>query len=67
MAKYRAVRCLCGHRACKDWHVAPVAAVQGVGFTQRQAEMVANLLNMDESFQRQIIETFQDAKLRGQL
>ena len=43
--KYRAVKCPCGHRACDDWHVNPVAAIQGVGFTQAQAEAVAGLLN----------------------
>jgi hypothetical protein len=38
------VRCACGHRACRDWHVSPVADVQGVNFTERQARAVAHLL-----------------------
>lgn len=46
--KYLAVRCLCDHPNCKDWHVEPVAAIQGVSFTREQAEAVAMLLNMIE-------------------
>lgn len=42
---YRAIPCPCGHRACTSWMVDPVAAVQGVRFTQAQAEAVAALLN----------------------
>lgn len=42
---YRASRCPCGHRVCKDWHVEPVAALQGVKFTEKQAKAVASLLN----------------------
>jgi hypothetical protein len=45
---FRAVKCACGHRACQDWHVSFVAQVQGVHFTQKQAEMVALLLNIME-------------------
>lgn len=41
---YRAIPCPCGHRACSSWMVDPVAAVQGVRFTQEQAEAVAALL-----------------------
>lgn len=37
--------CPCGHSFCKDWHVEPQAAVQGVGFTKLEAEAVAFLLN----------------------
>lgn len=44
---YRASRCPCGHRGCRDWHVSPVAAVQGVGFTEVQARAIADLLNRD--------------------
>lgn len=43
--KYTVSPCPCGHRACKDWHVCPVADVQGVHFTRQQAEAVAKLLN----------------------
>lgn len=42
---YRASKCPCGHPACASWHVDSVAAVQGVSFSQRQAEAVAKLLN----------------------
>lgn len=45
---YQATRCPCGHRACKDWHVEPVAAFQGVKFTEAQARVVADLLNAME-------------------
>lgn len=44
--KYRACKCPCGE--CNDWHVSPVADVWGVGFTQEQAEAVAQLLNEKE-------------------
>lgn len=43
MTIYKATPCPCG--CCKDWHVSPIADVQGVGFSQRQAEAVADLLN----------------------
>lgn len=43
--QHRAVRCSCGHRACKDWHVAPSADAPSVKFTQEEAEAVAKLLN----------------------
>ena len=43
-----AQKCPCGHRHCKDWHVEPNAAVQGVSFTKEQAEAVAKLLNEKE-------------------
>lgn len=42
---YTVSPCPCGHPACKDWHVSPVAALQGVKFTERQARAVAGLLN----------------------
>lgn len=42
----RVEKCLCGHRACKDWHVSPEAALQGVKFTKDQATQVAILLDM---------------------
>lgn len=45
MGKYRAEPCACGHRVCKAWHVHPVAAVQGVSFTEEQARAVAEFLN----------------------
>ena len=40
-----AVKCPCGSKSCTDWHVQPMAAMQGVHFTQHQAEAVAELLN----------------------
>jgi hypothetical protein len=46
--KYKAERCGCGHRTCVDWHVAPIAAVQGVKFTEKQARAVADWLNTIE-------------------
>ena len=47
---YRAVPCACGCKSCTHWHVAPVADVQCVRFTERQARAVADLLNcMEES------------------
>lgn len=45
IGSYQVERCRCGHRACKDWHVAPVAAMQGVRFTKAQAVAVATLLD----------------------
>jgi hypothetical protein len=42
---YTIAHCQCGHRACKDWHVNPVASMQGVHFTYEQAFAVAKLLN----------------------
>lgn len=42
---YRAERCPCGHSSCKNWLVWPVAALQGVSFTERQARAVADLLS----------------------
>lgn len=45
---YIASRCPCGHRACADWHVDGIAAVQGVHFTEVQARAVAALLNAAE-------------------
>lgn len=38
-------RCPCGHSACKDWHVAWEARVQGVHFTEQQARAVAAVLD----------------------
>lgn len=45
---YVARPCPCGHRVCKDWHVWPVAAIQGVHFTKQQAEAVAAYLNAND-------------------
>lgn len=42
---YRAEPCGCPYLHCSDWHVYPVAAVQGVCFTKKQAEAVAAFLN----------------------
>lgn len=46
--RYTARPCQCGHSSCKHWHVWPVAAYQGVGFTEKQARAVADLLNRME-------------------
>ena len=46
---YRAIPCPCGHPACKNWFVDPVAAVQGVGFSEKQALAVADFLNRLET------------------
>lgn len=46
---YHAIQCRCGHRACKDWHVGPIADMQGVKFTEVQAHAVAALLNRIET------------------
>jgi hypothetical protein len=42
---YSISRCPCGDKTCEDWHVDPVAAVQGVKFTEQQAQYVAASLN----------------------
>lgn len=49
-----AMKCPCGHRACKAWMVAPQAAVQGVRFTQEEAEAVAKLLDEMELFSKKV-------------
>lgn len=58
MTHYIAKPCPCGDLICKDWHVEPVAAMQGVKFTEAQAQKVAILLNgpaeMAETFRRLI-------------
>lgn len=46
---YRALRCPCGDPICKHWHVSDVAEMQGVRFTQAQAELVARVLNNEEA------------------
>lgn len=38
--------CPCGHRACKSWFVHPVAAVQGVSFTEAEAHAASAALEM---------------------
>lgn len=49
MGPYVVSRCSCGQRGCSDWHVSPVAAVQCVKFTEKQARAVAAVLTaMDE-------------------
>jgi hypothetical protein len=45
---YRATKCPCGDPICKAWHVSGVASVQGVSFEERQARIVADLLNAIE-------------------
>ena len=42
---FRAEPCGCKSPNCRDWHVHPLAAVQSVGFTERQARAVAAFLN----------------------
>lgn len=49
MPKFTVSRCPCGHPACNDFHINPVAAVQGVKFTSLQAEIVAAVLNATDS------------------
>jgi hypothetical protein len=49
MATYVARPCPCGHRACKSWFVHPIAAVQGVHFTEEQARLVVSVLNATET------------------
>ena len=51
--RYFASRCPCGHRSCTNWLVEPVAAFQGVSFTYKQAEAVAELLNQMEDAEDQ--------------
>lgn len=46
--RYRVSKCPCGHRACTNYFVDPVARYQGVSFTERQAHAVADLLNQME-------------------
>lgn len=46
---YYATPCQCGDPLCKDWHVKPVAAYQGVCFTEQQARAVAAVLNSSEN------------------
>lgn len=46
--RFIASRCRCRSANCKDWHIWPAAAVQGVHFTEQQARAVATLLNMME-------------------
>lgn len=45
-----AKKCTCGHRACKNWFVEPVAAVHGVRFTEKEAKAVAEFLNSFDEF-----------------
>ena len=40
-AGWRAMVCPCGMGGCNSWMVNPVAAVQGVGFTEEEAKVVA--------------------------
>ena len=45
---YKPIPCGCGHPSCEDWHVDPVAVIQGVNLSKRQAYAVAALLNAME-------------------
>lgn len=38
--------CTCGYASCKSWMVSGVADVQGVSFTQAEAVLVADVLNV---------------------
>lgn len=38
--------CPCGNASCKSWMVSGVADVQGVSFTQAEAVLVADVLNV---------------------
>ena len=69
MLEFEARKCPCKHVACEDWHVYPVAAVQGVKFTEEQAKLVAETLNkatwnfpdyMDNT-EKEIVGTLLDA------
>jgi hypothetical protein len=44
--RHYAYPCTCGHHSCKSWMVAGVAEVQGVSFTQAEAVLVADVLNI---------------------
>ena len=58
---YTAVPCPCKQKGCWHWHVANVAHVQGVRFTEEQAVAVAKLLNkMAKSWARGIIQSKRD-------
>jgi hypothetical protein len=61
---YTAVKCSCGDRSCKDWHVSGIAKVWGVKFDEAQANAVARLLTlMDQRVgeARQIIVPLDEA------
>jgi len=46
---YHAEKCPCASKHCGYWLVSPVADVQGVSFTEKQARLVAAVLNaLDE-------------------
>ena len=62
---YRAEKCPCGHRMCSDWHVYPVAWVQGVKFTEGQALWVAALLNAAEAMEKTIPPAARSLKLES--
>lgn len=43
-------KCPCGHEACKDYHLKGLGKfVQGSGFTKSEAQMIADLFNMNEA------------------
>lgn len=45
MSDFTVEKCPCGHPACRDFHVSPIAAVQGVKFTEQQARTVVEALS----------------------
>lgn len=58
----RASKCPCGDKGCVSWHVEPMAAIQGVSFTEEQAHAVAWLLNkMDLAFERGRLAAFRQS------
>jgi hypothetical protein len=46
-------KCSCGHRACRDyWLVGVGKFVEGSGFLKTEAELIANLLNQAQQWER---------------
>jgi hypothetical protein len=43
--EWEPIPCPCGHSACRDWMIRPVAAVQGVSFTKEEAIAVCEAHN----------------------
>lgn len=51
--RYTIAKCPCGDAVCTNWYVYPIAAIQGVKFTQEQAQACADLLNKMEDEKQQ--------------
>jgi hypothetical protein len=45
ISQWKPQPCNCGHRACTDWHIYPVAFIHGVGFTKKEAEAICKAHN----------------------